>query len=498
MGWPERHILLTPAAMERVDRTAMGDGVAGHVLMENAGRAVYRAVLERFTPRPVAVLCGPGNNGGDGWVVARRLAEAGWPVRVLSMVPRERLKGDAARAASLWQGGVEPLEPQRLAGAALFVDALFGAGLSRDLEGPVRACVEALNATGLPVVAVDIPSGVDGTDGRIRGAAVRACLTVTFACAKPGHLLLPGRTFTGELLVADIGICDGHIAAHDEGIRRLHPDLFAPLLRERGPEDHKYRFGHAVVVGGPPHATGATRMAAEAALRAGAGLVSVACTPDSLPVYAAHLTAVMTKPWRSPEELDRLLADPRITAVAFGPGAGVHEGMRDLVLRILAHGRPTVLDADALTVFRDDPLALFGRLSERCVLTPHDGEYARLFPHRGDRLSRARLAARECGAVVVLKGGDTVVAAPDGRAAICDHAPPTLATAGTGDVLTGILAGLLAQGLPAFEAACAAVWIHGEAARLVGGPLIAEDLILRVPQALAAAREAAAPNGDRR
>lgn len=498
MGWIERHILLTPAAMGRVDRTAMEDGVAGHALMENAGRAVYRAIVERFSPRPVAVLCGPGNNGGDGWVVARRLRQAGWPVRVLSMVPREKLKGDAARAAALWEGEVEPLEPARLAGAALFVDALFGAGLSRDLEGAARACVEALDGSGLPVVAVDIPSGVDGTDGSIRGAAARAVLTVTFACAKPGHLLLPGRTRVGELVIADIGICDHHIAAHDEGIRRLHPDLFAHLLRGRRPEDHKYRFGHAVVVGGPPRITGATRMAAEAALRAGAGLVSVACTPESLPVYAAHLTAVMTKVWESAEELDGLLADPRTTAVLFGPGAGVNGRTRELVLRILAHGRPTVLDADALTVFRDDPLALFSRLGPQCVLTPHDGEYARLFAHRGDRLTRARLAAHECGAVVLLKGGDTVVAAPDGRAAICDHAPPALATAGSGDVLAGILTGLLAQGIPAFEAACAAVWIHAEAARLVGGPLIAEDLIPRIPRAWLRAREEAAPRAGRR
>ncbi len=474
---PDDHILLTPAAMAAVDRTAMADGIAGHVLMENAGRAVFREILRRFAPRPVAVLCGPGNNGGDGWVVARRLREAGWPVRVLSLVAPERLRGDAARAASRWPGPVEPLEPARLAGAALVVDALFGAGLARELEGVARATVETVTAMGLPVVAVDIPSGVDGASGAVRGAAPRCALTVTFVRAKPGHWLLPGRLHVGELVVADIGVTDDHVAAHDEGLRRLHPALFRQLLRPRTPLDHKYRFGHAVVVGGPPHATGATRMAAEAALRAGAGLVSVACRPEALPVYAAHHTAVMTKVWRDEAELDALLRDRRIRTVLFGPAAGVTPQTRALVLRILAHGRPTVLDADALTVFHDAPEALFHQLRPDVVLTPHDGEYARLFDFTGDRLQRARAAAQRAGAVVVLKGGDTVVAAPDGRAAIMAEAPPELATAGSGDVLAGILVGLLARGLPAFEAACAAVWLHAAAARRLGRPFTAEELL---------------------
>ncbi len=474
---PDDHVLLTPAAAAAVDRTAMADGIAGHVLMENAGRAVFREILRRFPPRPVAVLCGPGNNGGDGWVVARRLREAGWPVRVLALVPRERLAGDAARAAARYDGPVAPLAPEGLAGAGLVVDALFGAGLSRDLEGPARAVVETATAAGLPVVAVDVPSGVDGATGAVRGAAPRCGLTVTFVRAKPGHLLLPGRLYVGELVVADIGITDDHVRAHDEGLRRLHPALFRHLLRPRTPLDHKYRFGHAVVVGGPPHATGATRMAAEAALRAGCGLVTVACTPEALPVYAARHTAVMTRPWRHGAELDALLADRRVTALLFGPAAGVDDGTRALVPRLLAHGRPTVLDADALTVFRDDPAALFDRLGPHCVLTPHDGEYARLFPFRGDRLSRARRAAETAGAVVLLKGGDTVVAAPDGRAAVMADAPAELATAGSGDVLAGILVGLLARGLPAFEAACAAVWLHAAAAWRAGGPLTAETLL---------------------
>ncbi len=482
---PGDHVLLTPARMAEVDRAAVAAGIASRVLMENAGGAVFRAIVARYRPCAVVVLCGPGNNGGDGYVVARRLREAGWPVRVAALVPPERLSGDAAWAASRWGGPVEELAPAALLGCALVVDALFGGGLARDLEGPARAVAEMVNAMPLAVVAVDIPSGVDGASGAVRGAALRADLTVTFGRAKPGHLLLPGRLYRGELVVADIGIPDEVVAAHDEGIRINHPDLWRRYLRARGPCDHKYRFGHAMVVGGPASTTGATRLAAEAALRAGAGLVSVLTTPEALPTYAAHLTAVMTKVYATLDELDRWLGDRRTTAVLYGPGAGVEEATRRRLERVLAAGKPAVLDADALTVYRDDPAALFRRLRPDCVLTPHDGEYARLFAVSGDRLRRAREAARCAGAVVLLKGADTVVAAPDGRAAIQPEAPAGLATAGSGDVLAGILVGLMAQGMPAFEAAAAAVWVQAEAGRCAGALFTAEDLLSGIGSALA-------------
>jgi ADP-dependent NAD(P)H-hydrate dehydratase / NAD(P)H-hydrate epimerase len=483
-------LLLPPAGMAAVDRAAIAAGRPGPWLMENAGRAVTRAVTTRFAPRPVLVLCGPGNNGGDGYVAARQLGRAGWPVRVAALVPREALKGDAAWAAAAWDGPVEPLAPGGLDGAELVVDALFGAGLARALDGAARAVVEALlDRRRPPVVAVDIPSGVDGATGEIRGAAPEARLTVTFCRLKPGHALLPGRSRCGETVLAGIGIPDELVAAHDQGLRVNGAALWRHLPPRRAPDRHKYHFGHALVVGGPKETTGAARLSAGAALRVGAGLASVACAPEALPTYAAHLTAVMTKPVATAAALARLLEDARFTGLLIGPGIGSGATTRGLVAAALGAKRPTVLDAEALTSFAGENRAeLLAMLRPDCVLTPHDGEFARLFDFAGDRLSRARAASRTCGAVVLLKGGDTVVAAPDGRAAVQARAPATLATAGTGDVLAGLVVGLLAQGVPAYEAAAAAVWLHAGAAERAGpAGLIAEDLAGHVPAALTAA-----------
>lgn len=476
--------LLTPATMAQVDRAAIAAGTPGIVLMENAGRAVVREILRRFPPSRTLVLCGPGNNGGDGWVVARRLRELGWPVRVRTLVPRGRLRGDAAVAAARWPGPVEGFARTDPGRAELVVDAVFGAGLAREVAGEAARMVAAVAESRLPVVAIDIPTGIDGATGEVRGIALPAVLTVTFVRAKPGHFLLPGRLYRGELVVADIGIADGFVRAHDDGLRRNDPRLWRHLLPRRTPESHKYRFGHLVVVGGPRETTGAARLAASAGLRVGAGLVSVVCEEKALAVYGAHLTTVMTKPFADPETFRTRIADPRISAFVFGPGAGVADATRERVLEVLATGRPVLLDADALTVFRDDPAALFAALRPDCVLTPHDGEYARLFPFTGSRLERARRAAAAAGAVVLLKGGDTVVAAPNGRATILDDPPPTLATAGTGDVLAGLVGGLLAQGVPAFEAASAGAWIHAAAARALARPLVAEELPPAVPEVL--------------
>ena len=483
-------VLLPPAAMAAVDRAAIAMGLPGPWLMENAGRAVARAVMARYGARRTLVLCGPGNNGGDGWVVARLLHRAGWPVRVASLVPIEALTGDAAQAAARWAGPIEALASTSPVGAELIVDALFGVGLARPLDGAALAVIDALAAVSAPVVAVDVPSGLNGATGTVLGAAPRAELTLTFCRLKPGHLLLPGRLLCGRTILADIGIPDSLVADHNVGLHINGPWLWRELLAHRTPDSHKYRFGHALVVGGPVATTGAARLAAEAALRVGAGLVSVACRPGSLTTYAARLTTVMTKPVADAEALSGLLADVRYRSVLIGPGAGVGEDTRAMVLATLAAGTPSVLDADALTSFAQARESLFAVLGPHCVLTPHDGEFARLFDATGDRLSRGRAASAACGAVVLLKGADTVVAAPDGRAAIQSEAPPWLATAGTGDVLAGLIAGLLAQGMPAFEAAAAAAWLHAEAARAAGPGLIAEDLAPHLAHALTMARTA--------
>ena len=472
--------VLTTAEMSKADAFAVAHGVPSLVLMENAGRAVADAIAARFKPCAATVLCGPGNNGGDGFAVARLLDESGFIVRVAHDAEP---KGDAAAMSEQWRGTRVALEPQALDGARLVVDALFGAGLSRPLAGAYAQMVEGLND--LPVVAVDVPSGVSGDTGQaLGGVYVKAVLTITFFRKKPGHLLLPGRALCGETVVADIGI------PAEAANTQLHENSPA-LWRFPRPklEGHKYSRGHCVVVSGPAHATGAARLAARAALRVGAGLVSMASPPEAVAVNAAHLTAIMIKPFQGAAGLGGLLADKRLNAVALGPGLGLGHETRELVAAVLKSGAATVLDADAITSFTDKPQTLFALLDDKCVLTPHEGEFERLFPglldQSASKLEAARAAAARALCVVLLKGADTVIAAPSGKAVISANAPPSLATAGAGDVLTGLIAGLLAQGMSAFDAACAGAWLHGEAARLFGPGLIAEDLPEKLPAVLA-------------
>lgn len=491
-----RHALLAPQEMAAVDRLAIADGTPGIALMENAGRAVADALARRWTLRPLLVLCGPGNNGGDGFVAARILAGRGWSVRLALLGDRAALKGDAAVAAASWTGAVEPLGAASLDGAELVVDALFGAGLSRPIDGVAKAVLAALDPRRLPVVAVDVPSGVDGASGEVRGAAPHAALTVTFFRRKPGHLLLPGRLHCGAIIVAPIGIPAAVLDRVAPQVAVNDPAWWLGCFPWPGPESHKYRRGHALVAGGAVM-TGAGRLAAGAAARIGTGLVTVAAPAPAFPVYAAALTGVIVQPVADNAGFDALLADPRRNAVLVGPGAGIGPETRDKVIATLAAGKRAVLDADALTVFADDPPALFAAIAAADVptpvLTPHEGEFARLFDTSGSKLDRARRAASASGAVVVLKGNDTVIAAPDGRAAINEGAPAELATAGSGDVLAGIVLGLLAQGMPAFAAAAASVWLHADAARRIGAGLVAEDLVEALPAALAVLNERASP-----
>jgi len=485
--------ILSNAEMSQADRLTISGGVAGIALMEKAGAAVAEAVAAR---RPgggrVVVVAGPGNNGGDGFVAGRLLAARGFDVELVLVGDAKALKGDAALAAKAWTGPVAPAEPGRLAHADIVVDALFGAGLDRPVEGTPRAMIEAMNAQAAPVVAVDLPSGINGTSGAVMGVAVNAEHTVTFFRKKPAHLLLPGRLHCGTLTVADIGIPAAVLGSISpqafENVPKLWHAAF-PVLRLAG---HKYDRGHAVVVSGPSWSTGAARLAARGALRAGAGLLTIASPREALPINATASLAVMVRPVDGAVELAQFLADRRLNALALGPGLGVGEATCDLVLAALSGDRAVILDADAMTSFAAAPKRLAEALKARhgmpTVLTPHEGEFSRYFgalderTKVGSKLERARLAASLVGAIVVLKGADTVVAAPDGRASIAANAPAYLATAGAGDVLTGITTGLLAQGMPGFAAASAAVWLHGAAATAFGPGLIAEDLPEALPQ----------------
>lgn len=481
--------LLTTVEMGEADRLTIAGGTPGIDLMEKAGRAVANAAAG-LAGRRVAVVAGPGNNGGDGFVAARILAERGLQVRLCLVGDRGRLKGDAACAAERWSGPVEAAAPAVLADCDVIIDALFGAGLDRAVEGLPRAMIEAMNVRGVPVVAVDLPSGINGTSGVAMGVAVKAARTVTFFRRKPAHLLLPGRLHCGPVDVADIGIPASVLETIKPQTFANDPMLWGSRFPIPKPEGHKYSRGHAAVVSGGPSTTGAARLAARGALRAGAGLVTIASPRDALAVNATASLAVMVRPVDGAGALAEFLADKRRNAVVLGPGGGVGAAMRDQVRAALQSETAVVLDADALTSFADDPERLFADIAARggrnTVLTPHEGEFSRLFSQIKNnsevhgKLEKARAAARASGAVVLLKGPDTVVAAPEGRASIGDNAPAWLATAGSGDVLAGMIAALLAQGMPAFEAASAAVWLHGEAAGACGPGLISEDL----PEAL--------------
>jgi ADP-dependent NAD(P)H-hydrate dehydratase / NAD(P)H-hydrate epimerase len=475
---PLQTALLSVAQMTEADRAAIAAGTPGSLLMQNAGNAVAREITRRWSPRPVTVLCGPGNNGGDGFVVANVLAQSGWPVRVALFGRREDLRGDARLHATHWNGGIESIAPSAIEGAALVVDALFGSGLSRRLDSQLVATLAAVTRCGLPLVAVDVPSGVMGDTGESVGAAPAIC-TVTFARKKPGHVLLPGRELCGEIVVADIGIPSAVLESLPIDTWENDPALWRTELPQAKSSGNKYTRGHALLCGGYPM-TGAARMAARAAAR----ITTIAVPEAAFSIYATALTSIMVQPLTQGSDLARLLSDSRYTAFLIGPGAGVNDATRETALAILGTARPVLLDADAISVFASRAAELARAIRGPCVMTPHDGEFARVFDPHGDKLGRARAAARQSGAVIVLKGADTVVAAPDGRAVVNTNAPASLATAGSGDVLGGLILGLLAQGMDAFLAAAAGVWMHGAAAAGFGPGLLAEDLPDLVPAVL--------------
>lgn len=504
--------LLTTLEMAEADRLAASLGVPTETLMENAGRAVADAVVRRAARgATIVVLTGPGNNGGDGFVAARMLLKQGFKVRLAQLGDMHALRGNAATMASRYQGEIVHASPECVRGAGLIVDALFGAGLSRPVTGEAADLVSAVNASGALVVSVDVPSGLDGTTGMTTGPVVKAIETITFFRKKPGHVLLPGRTLCGIVTVADIGLPPSVLGPIAPKVFENGPELWIDQFPRPRLDAHKYQRGHVVVVSGPPEQTGAARLGARGALRVGAGLVSIIGTPAASAINASHLTAIMVQRAAGPRAIASFLSDIRRNAVLIGPGSSVGAETAADVRAVLQSKAAVVLDADALTSFSnlageatvdranfgflagiaDDqpsPGMLFRDIAARqapVVMTPHDGEFRRIFGSLpGSKLNRARAAAAMSGAIVVLKGADTVIAAPDGRAAINSNAPPWLATAGSGDVLAGFITGLMAQGMSGFEAACAGVWLHGAAADIFGPGLIAEDLSETLPQIL--------------
>ncbi len=482
--------VLSNAQMREADRQTIENGVPGYDLMTAAGQAVANIVHERYPGHHVVVLCGPGNNGGDGFVAALFLEDLGHDITLFSLVPKRKYKGDARQALKEWGG--QPLafnqDTPAPEGPVVVIDALFGTGLSKPLGAPVADMFAAIKTQGWPIVAVDIPSGVDGDTGQADPQAPEAAHTVTFFRKKRGHVLMPGMAQCGQISVHDIGIDDAVLADTGFDLWDNDPALWRDRLPSPQGGGHKYSRGHIVVLGGE-QMTGAARMVSEAAMRSGAGLCTIAAAQSAADVYKRAAAHVLYEPLDGGyEAFGKHLTDERRNVAVLGPGAGLddRQGLRAAVSDVLAAGRAAVLDADALTCFAgEDVKAFYNTLHGRCVLTPHEGEFARLFLDlSGGKIERAQQAADRTGAVIVLKGPDTVIAMPGHKPVVNTHATPWLATAGAGDVLAGIIAGLMAQGMESFDAACAGAWLHGEAALRKGPGLVAPDIIEVLPTVL--------------
>lgn len=482
MTFSPTHILIDPAAMSQIDTSAIDSGIPIYALMERAGQAVAACALKHFPQaQRFIVLCGIGNNGGDGFVAARALKALGAEVVLHVLGDVGKLKDAARQAFDALDMSPLPLHAYQPLSGDVVIDAIFGAGLSLDVPAEVISVIDAVAQASIPVIAVDLPSGLCGRRGIALGRAFQAARTITFVARKPGHVLMPGRSLCGDVEVFDIGIPNRIVEAHSISVVENHPALWASALTRSDDDTHKFKRGHLTVFSGPAHATGAARMSAMAGFRAGAGIVSIAAPHDALGVLSATLTAVMLSPVETDEELEAWMSDKRHATYILGPGFGDLERARRFVAE-LKH-KALVLDADGITAFKRAPGELFELFATDAprILTPHEGEFGRLFPAIAadaalSKIEKAQVAAALSNAVIIYKGADTVIAAPDGRAAVNTNAPSYLATAGSGDVLAGIAGGLLAQQVPAFEAAAAAVWLHGEAAQRLGPGLTAEDL----------------------
>lgn len=483
--------ILSVAQMKQAESASVGGKTSSYTLMQRAGRAVADIVRERYEKQPVLVLCGMGNNGGDGFIAACELKRKKWNVTVACKVKTANLEGDAALAAKEWGDDVVLFDALKIPREGLIIDAVFGTGLGREITGDSQEVLFGLQRSPCPVIAIDVPSGLYADTGDCQPCTPQAELTVTFFRKKAGHMLMPGRMACGEVVVADIGIRDEVI-----------PELEGTLIRENDPsagwaEDvstkpfwtHKYHHGHVVALGGR-HMTGASSLAALSALRVGAGLVTIASHPDAAVIYKLASPSLIVETMTETARFKEHLKDDRRNVVLIGPGAGLDNpaALKKVIFDATSCDprKSCILDADALSVFEDDPKTFHKTLGPHCILTPHEGEFERIFPdYHGSKVDRARAAAAKTGAVIVLKGADTVIAGPDGRAVINARGSGWLATAGTGDVLAGIIAGIVSRKiLSLFEAACAGVWIHGRASEIAGAGMISDDLSSKIPEVL--------------
>ncbi|MHB8121992.1 MAG: NAD(P)H-hydrate dehydratase [Desulfuromonadaceae bacterium] len=484
--------VVTAHTMQELDKQAIKEcEIPALQLMENAGRSCVEVIVGEFgTSGRCIVMAGKGNNGGDGYVVARLLAQAGWDVKVIVLADRAEIRGDAATNLEKLPGSVvnyctaegqlSALYMEELFQTDVVVDALLGTGLCSNISGMYHEAVDLMNASGRPVVAVDIPSGIHGTNGRALGEAVRAYITVTFAIAKLGHVLYPGAEHTGRLIVADIGIPQRLMEAAS-GYEFLDETAIHPMLHRRDRQSHKGDFGHCLVIAGSTGKSGAAVLTANSAVRSGSGMVTLAAAESIHTILETKTTEVMTAPLpdygsgyltdNAFSAIKKLLVDK--AAVAVGPGLGCHQGTHDLIKNLVETvTTPLVIDADGLNALAEDVTILKRKKTQQVVLTPHPGEMSRLIGSsipdvEAIRISVSQEFASTYGVYLVLKGARTIIASPAGTVAINGSGNPGMASGGMGDVLTGIIVSLLGQGCATWDACCLGVFLHGFAADMV-------------------------------
>ncbi|MDD2582828.1 MAG: NAD(P)H-hydrate dehydratase [Desulfuromonadaceae bacterium] len=505
--------VVTVHTMQELDRQAISEcDISGLQLMENAGRSCVEEIITGFGPGGrCIVMAGKGNNGGDGYVIARLLRQKGWDVKVIIMAAREEITGDAAINLDRLPGSIvnyctsegelSALHREDLFRADVIVDALLGTGLSSNVSGIYLEAVELMNSSGRPVVSVDIPSGIHGTNGRVLGDAVRASLTVTFAFAKLGHVLYPGAEYTGRLVVADIGI-PAKLMEAAPGYDFLNEAALHPMLHRRDRQAHKGKFGHCLIIAGSTGKTGAAALAANSAVRAGSGMVTVATAASLHTILEIKTTEAMTSPL--PDFGNGYLTDnafPAVKkllagrdAVAIGPGLGCYQGTHALIKNMVETvTSPLVIDADGLNALAEDVTILNLKKSNQVILTPHPGEMSRLVGTsisdvEAIRISVSQEFAGKYGVYLILKGARTIIASPAGTVAINGSGNPGMASGGMGDVLTGIIVSLLGKGCAAWDACCMGVFLHGFAADMVAEDkgemgITASDVIEKLPYA---------------
>ena len=480
--------LFTSKEVKNLDELSVKHGVSLSKLMENAGNASFQVIVDRIIPdlsnfnNRITVLCGPGNNGGDGFVIAKKLIEKNFDVKVCSPFNKNSFNSTALEKLEISNFDLLEVSQDLFKNSDLIIDALFGIGLNRDIDKKLIDLIDLINKEKNYVVSIDIPSGLVTDTGEKKPTSINADHTITFQSPKPCHFLLPGKINTGELSVVDIGVPEQIF----EGVKKSSniflntSDLWKNYFPWPKEYDHKYSRGHLLVQSGDQFSTGASRLASLSALRIGAGVVTLASSDEAALINASHLTSVMVKNISNISNFINFAKNRKVTSLLIGPGCGVTDYTKKLSLNVIELGLPVVLDADALSVFKNDPDELFSSIkkyNDRVILTPHEGEFNRIFKDRkGSKLSAASDAAKLSGATIIYKGNDTVISNPDGLLAISDKSSPFLATAGSGDILAGICAGLLSQGMNSFFAACAGQWFHKKIGEIPRPGMIADDM----------------------